>query len=553
MMRTKLLMFALVSSCTSSGPKFPKARFANQAPVTIVDDRRNVPVPPKAHRPLELSYGFDVLFRHRVIHTLEVRRPRRAMGVNSLDEVPDSTWFTNRIGLTPEQVRTGPVTVENPELHTPWTIQSTKYGGASSGFIIVDARGIKYQLKFDDKDLPEVQTGAEVVVDRLLWACGYNVPADEVFYIKPSDLVLAPNAEVKDRWGRRTDRLTEKVVKEKLALAAHGADGRLRGTASRWLDGVPLGDPPAETVRKGDPNDLVPHEQRRDLRGMYPIYAWLDMVDVWPGNFLDMWVADQADPQRHYVKHYALDFDRALAVMGTYAHDPRRGYTYRLDWPVAFASMFTVGAYRWPWEDRLEVNIPGVASLFTAWDFDPSDWRPDLPYPPFDAMDRFDGYWGAKIVARFTREQIQAAVEAGRFSDPRAVEYITSMLIARQRKTAAYWYHQVNPIDRFSIVEDQLCFDDLAIVQHYVENGVPTQYVITPHDIHGRPVGAPIAVPAPEDGRTCARMPALGADRDAYTIFEVRTERRAFRETTYVHVARDRTTGALRVIGIWRI
>ena len=29
----------------------------------------------------------------------ELPRSRRALGVNALDEVPDSTWFTNRLGV----------------------------------------------------------------------------------------------------------------------------------------------------------------------------------------------------------------------------------------------------------------------------------------------------------------------------------------------------------------------------------------------------------------------------------------------------------------------
>jgi hypothetical protein len=40
--------------------------------------------------------------------------------------------------------------------------------------------------------------------------------------------------------------------------------------------------------------------------------------------------------------------------------------------------------------------------------------------------------------------------------------------------------------------------------------------------------------------------------RYSYTIIEVTTVRPDFRDTTYVHVARD-SAGTLRVVGIWRL
>src|SRR5262249_49762614 len=146
-------------------------------------------------------------------------------------------------------------------------------------------------------------------------------------------------------------------------------------------------------------------------------------------------------------------------------YDLRRSYTYRLDWGSFSSSLFTLGIYVQPWESRPKVGILGVGSLFTAVGYDPPEWHCDLPYLPFSEMDRFDAFWAAKIIARLTREQIHAAVEAGRYTDPRATEYVTDTLYARERKTVSYWYGQVNPIDQFSIAGGQVCFDDLAIEQ----------------------------------------------------------------------------------------
>lgn len=548
MMRSTSLFLLAVLGCAHD-PGVPSARFANAPIVRVVNDRVNVASPPDARKALLGYYAYGSSFSRRITRALAVPRHRRAWGVNALDEVPDSTWFTNRRGLSPAQMRAGPVTLDNPELHLPWTIESTKYGGTSVGFVIRDARGIKYQLKFDSVGLPEAETAADAIADRLIWACGYNVPEDQVVYLSRDQLRLAPDAVVKGAFGDEIRKLEWREVDEKLAQVAHEPDGRIRGITSRWLAGTSLGPPPTEGVRADDPNDLIPHELRRDLRGLGVIYAWLDMVDIVPGNFLDMWTADPADPSRHYVVHYLLDFGGSLGVMGSKAHDLRSGYTYRVDWGDMFRTLLSGGLVASPGRDRTIVNIRGVAPLFDAATFDPGAWRAEFPFVPFQQMDRFDGFWGAKIVARLTRAQIRAAVEAGRLTDPRAVEYITDTLVARQRKTAAYWYRRVNPLDAFE-VDDALCFDDLAIAQGYAPASA-TRYTITARDRFDRPLGFEAGSAAAADGHTCIVTPPLAAQADRYTIIRIATTRPGFRGATEVHVARDRA-GVLRVVGVWR-
>src|SRR5690606_12234662 len=225
-------------------------------------------------------------FIRRVTRALEVPRPQRALGVNALDEVPDSTWFTNRIGvreLSLDELRRGPAEVGSPEPHLPWTVKSTKVGGAALGFIITDARGERYVLKFDRVGLPEMETGADAITSRILWAVGYNVPEDHVVYFRPEDLKLAPDAKIKDVFGNARPLLRDELERM-LAGAEREPDGRLRGLASRMLDGTWLGGHPGEGVRADDPNDRIPHELRRDLRGAYAIFSWLDHVDRHEGH-----------------------------------------------------------------------------------------------------------------------------------------------------------------------------------------------------------------------------------------------------------------------------
>ena len=532
----------------------PAARFANAPAVTIVDDRRDVASAPEERTFYHDLYHYEGTVHRPLVRALELQPHKRALGVNSLDEVPDSTWFTNRIGvrdLSIDELRAGPARVDSPELHKPWTIKSTKIGGTEIGFIIVDARGIKFLLKFDGAGFPEQETATHVIVGKLLWAIGYHTTEDFVVYFRHEDLVLAPDAKVKDDRGH-SSALDRAGLESRLAQIEHESDGRIRGMASRWVAGKPLGGHPGEGVRDDDPNDRIPHELRRDLRGAYAVFGWLDHVDIQESNFLDMWVQDPGDPKRHYVEHYFIDYGKSLGVMATTAHDPRHGYEHELDFAGMTRALVTAGTATRPWEGR---DIPGIrgVGMFSSREFDPSAWKPDFPsYAPLQMADRFDKFWAAKTMMRLGREQIHAIVETGRFSDPRATEYVTDTLVARQRATAAYWFARVNPLDRFAVeASGTLCFDDLLLMYQLGSSAAETSYALDAYDAGGALLGARSARPDSR-GHACVAIPALAPAADAYTILRVTTTRPDFEGQTFVHVARERASGTLRVIGIWR-
>jgi hypothetical protein len=538
-----------VAACASS--PVPTARFLNATPVTAVNDRLDVPSKPGGREFFVNLYHYDAIVKRPLERTLELQPGHRALGVNALDEVPDSTWFTNRIGvrdMTIDELTAGPLTIESPELHKPWTIKSTKVGGGEVGFIITDARGEKFVLKFDLRGYPEQETATHVIVNKLLWACGFNVPEDFIVFLTRDDLVIGRDAVTTDQFGEKHP-LTRAELERGLALIEVGPGGRLRGMASRWLDGKPLGGHPAEGVRADDPNDRIPHERRRDLRGAYPIFAWLDHVDVQESNFIDLWVKDRRDPTRHYVVHYLIDFGKSFGVMATTGQDPRRGHAYVIDLAEIGRQLVTAGLLPRPWDHRSVPALRGVG-MFDAAHFDPGTWKPDYPvYAPFLQADRIDKFWGAKILIRFTRDQLHAIALTGQLSDPRAVEYITDTLVARQRATAAYWFARVNPLDQFAATRDQLCFDDLAITYGFAD-AATTRYRITRYDRDAREVGAADALPG-ADGKTCAPL-ALTSGGDGYTMVRIATTRPRFAGTTFAHVARDPESRAPRVIGIWR-
>ena len=102
---------------------------------------------------------------------------RRAQNTNTVDEVSDGSWFTNRAGrqgLTPEQVARGSNTSHGPS-PGKWTVIAAKTDGVTPGFTIRDSSGLVWFLKFDPPGYRGMATGTEVVVAKLFWALGYHI------------------------------------------------------------------------------------------------------------------------------------------------------------------------------------------------------------------------------------------------------------------------------------------------------------------------------------------------------------------------------------------
>jgi hypothetical protein len=557
-MRAALVFLLIAATSCAERASSPAGdlRFKNEPPVWVVNDRKDVPRRPRKRTFLREMYHFDGFWYRRLDRKMEMRAPQRAANVSSLDEVPDSTWFTNRIGvrdLTPAEIAVGPNRTGSPQDQLPFTIQSSKVGGIATGFIVTDRRGIKYVLKFEEKGIPELETAANVVVQRLLWAVGYNVPEDYIIQLRADQLLIDPQAVIEEPTGEKR-RLTAADVERALEKVDADQAGMMRALASQFLPGEPIGGHAREGVREDDPNDRVPHELRRELRGAYPIFAWLDHSDIKEDNTVDVYVEDPERPDVHYVVHYLVDFGKALGAQ-PYMNCLRVGPGPRDSMASGARSLISLGILQ-PTSIRCRtLEVPSVALV--ADDFQPGRWRPNtLSYFPILEHDRFDGFWGAKIVMRFTRAHLEAAVGEARYSDPRAPGMVVDRLVRRQRATARYWFDRVDPLDRFEVLDRgqswRLCFEDLAIAYRLV--GVEgSRYRTRVFDFAGEATGQARRVAAAGGGRICIDrlVPAAGAD--SYTIVELVTERgeRSF-PGVLVHLARAPGNGAPRVIGIRR-
>ena len=101
---------------------------------------------------------------------------KRALDINTIDEVPDSSWFTNRIGartLTADEVARGPLLGLPPD-PSKWVLTREKTSGAHPGFTARDARGDTWFLEFDPPYFPEGATASVAIASKIFWALGYN-------------------------------------------------------------------------------------------------------------------------------------------------------------------------------------------------------------------------------------------------------------------------------------------------------------------------------------------------------------------------------------------
>src|SRR4029078_255993 len=102
----------------------------------------------------------------------------------------------------------------------------------------------------------------------------------------PAHAEIDPNATVKRPSGARTP-FTCEDIRRVLARAARNDDSTYRASAGRMIAGTVLGPFRYAGTRSDDPNDLVPHEQRRELRALRVFGAWTNLVEMKARTHID--------------------------------------------------------------------------------------------------------------------------------------------------------------------------------------------------------------------------------------------------------------------------
>ena len=450
----------LVAAALTAAPQSATPKFFPDDPLWRDDD---MALDASKVEVIEDTNGYDFVIN--TFGQMGERRDVRALNVNTVDEVPDSSWFTNRIGrrdMSVAEIVRGPDSRPTLSLDG-FIVSGDKGSGVQPGFRMIDPSdgNQMYQIELDPPANPEMATGAEMIGTAFYYAFGYSTVEVYLAEVDPAKLVIGPNARMFDPLIGEKRSLTRLDLDRVLRRGARMPNGRYRVLVSKFAPGRPVGNFRYYQTRPDDPNDIVPHEHRRELRGARVFGAWLNHDDSRGVNSLNMLVTEGP---RRYIKHYMFDFGSIMGSGTVFAQRHRAGNEYIVEWKPGWLTLATLGMYTRPWLHIDYPDVPSSVGRFEGVAFDPLTWRPEYPNSAFDNMRADDAFWAARIVSKFSDEAIRAVVAKARYSDPRASEYIVSTLIMRRDKVLRTWLAGVNPVVDVTLnASGELAFGNAAV------------------------------------------------------------------------------------------
>lgn len=464
--------------------------------------------------------GADNIVFRPIAQFFKVDPGDEAPNVNAYDEVPDSTWFTNRLGvkeMSVEEIKRGSCNddVLDPLNDPPgsWVIDQGKPNGANPGFRVKVAGRGKFFLKADVANQPEKGTGAAAIAARFYHAAGWFAPCDSVVYIRRDLLSLKPGLMVTDNTGVSRP-FDEKALNELLEKAQKRGD-LVRMVASKFLPGIPLGPFTYDDTREDDPNDVIPHEDRRDLRGAKVISAWLNHFDSREQNSMETWMAvnpKAPESSPGHIRRWYLDLGDCFGSEWEWDGITRRlGHAYYLDIPYVLEDFFTLGIIERPWDRAVRSKDGEIFAYFNSKDFDPDMWRGGYPNPAFNRMTELDGAWAARTIARFTKEHIEAAISVGDFSKPEHNAFLLHHLLLRQKRILETYFKNRSPIADLVVEGDKLCGVDLAKKTGTYPGSTYSYSALAWSGEEAMPTKEPV-VTAGENGAVCVALNHVAAD-----------------------------------------
>ena len=297
-----------------------------------------------------------------------------------------------------------------------------------------------------------------------------------------------------------------------LARADREPDGSYRVIASKALEGRPIGRIRFYGTRPDDPNDLVPHEMRRELRGYGTFAAWFNHVDAKAGNALDT-VVDAGGHST--VRHHLIDFGSTLGSGALAPREEWEGYEYMVQPKDVVKGIAAFGFYILPWRTVPYYDNPAIGRLpkdNTRWN--PDAWRPRVPNPAFVRARADDKFWAARKAAAITDDLVDAAVAAGQFGNPDAEAFLAKAIKERRDAIVRAYLPAVNPVVDVALSPaGVLTFGNAAVdCQRRARAGGIPRDVGPVRQRHGRgdadrpasPGGAEVTLTRTADGRRAA-------------------------------------------------
>ncbi|HZA33933.1 MAG TPA: hypothetical protein VE505_03340, partial [Vicinamibacterales bacterium] len=341
-------------------------------------------------------------------------------------------------------------------------------------FTMRDTKGEDWFVSFDAKGFPEAATGAILVANKIFWTLGYWQVENHLVSIRLDQLVVAESATTRPPSGKeRPLRLDD--IEDVLRRAHRSPDGSYRAVAARAVPGRPLGGFRYYGTRPDDPNDIVPHEHRRELRALKVFGAWTNLTDMKAGNTLDVLVT--APDGRGTVRHYLQDVGSTFGTGANAPHDYDEGWEHLFEGDLTWKRLYTLGFFLQPWQTVPYDEHPAVGR-FEGTAFDPAGWKPRVPTAAFLRARDDDSFWAARRVMAFSDEMIRALVKTGQYSDPQAEAIVGGTLIQRRDAIGRTYLTAINPVVNVALSESGLLTFDNAAVSAGVAPAPAGGYVV---------------------------------------------------------------------------
>lgn len=538
-MRAAALPALLLLGALSAGCAYRPAHFADAPPVTAVADDEPIEMPLR----LEVNdvVEFSDLFVGRpMVEAMRIKRKPPPGDINALDEVPVSSWFSP-VGGDVAAVEAAYVN-DGPPV-PPFRVLLERAPSGNNGIPVLDGLGRRYELRRDPPDRVEVRTAAAAISARISRALGYHAPEVYISDAIENDFSTVPgpgNAQSITSGTEPTDpeivrRLLRENLDKWLEAAPPTEAGTYRFSATRWPPGVDVGRTPAAGIRGDDANDRVIHENRRTLRALKLVGAWLGMSRFTPHDLRDVYVGQAGSG---HLLHYLVGMDKSLGTEAIIARRPEQKNEMVLLGTLGFAP---------------DPNIPPTQRKYQAIgaigeEVDPKQYGPGLPFPPMDAMNGADAYWMAKRIAAVSEEQVLYAVRSGKVSNGTARKLLFELILARQRKVVEWGYAQTTPCDVEAVDERGIVVLDRAVAAGHTAGKV-VEYVVNYLDSAGD-TSNPGAVLGPEGARFVVPVPRAAFAKDGYAVVRLRSEIAGKESPRWleVHVKRDKN--GTRLLGV---
>lgn len=552
---SRALRVALALSASGASVSCASApRYRDSPPLWEDTDRRPVSEKAEERDSLVMWEALDNAVFAPLSSSLALERTGSSVNVNAVDEVPNSSWFENRIGLggyAPERVARGACTERPPDPRQKWIIHSAKPDGANPGFMVADEEGRKFLLKFGGTIQGPRPMAAATIGSRVFHAAGYYTPCDRVVYLRRENLVIKEGTLIPDRVdgiGKKRP-LREDDVDRALAQGLTLRDGRTQALSSLFVEGEPLGPWSYAGTDSTDLNDVVPHTRRRELRGMRLLSAWIGHYDSRDGNTLSAWIAQR---KGGYVRHYVIDFGESLGSLWSPADLGRSiGYHAYIDPGDIAENWLSLGFVERPYRFARFGPSGRIFGYYDVDTFTPDAFQACIQNPAFEAMTDDDAAWMARIISHFDEPHVRALIGTADLRDPELEAELFRLLWGRRNKILDRYLTVRSPLSHPNVTphaggQTAACVTDLWTRSGRGPTGKKERDYAGWLQTDGgerRPISLDV-----RGHEVCARVPP----ESQYTILTIESAARsAAKNALELHLGRD-GAGVLRVRGLRR-